>query len=206
MMMQGTSRPHKKNQIENKMNIFYLHPDPEECAKMHADKHVVKMILETAQLLSTAHRVLDGVLTVVITTGPQNRKRAMPKYVMEDPALDAALYAATHVNHPSAKWARASRANYEWLHRLFAALLAEYSHRYGGKTHASQRLLDVLAVSPRNVDADAPFEEPWPAMPDEFKVSGDSVASYRGYYLGAKAHLLKWKNRAPPAWVTATDA
>lgn len=186
------------------MNIFYLHPDPEECAKMHADKHVVKMILETAQLLSTAHRVLDGVLTMVITSVGSSAKKA--RYIMEDPAADSALYAATHVNHPSAKWARASRANYEWLTRLFVALLAEYSHRYGGKTHASQWLLPILSYSPRNIDADAPFEEPWPAMPDEFKVHGDSLASYRGYYLGAKAHLLKWKNREPPAWASAPAA
>ena len=42
------------------MNIFYLSTNTDECARYHCDKHVVKMILETAQMLSTAHRVLDG--------------------------------------------------------------------------------------------------------------------------------------------------
>ena len=44
------------------MNIFYLHENPEICAEYHCDKHVVKMILETAQMLSTAHRIIDGEL------------------------------------------------------------------------------------------------------------------------------------------------
>ena len=66
------------------MNIFYLHKDPKTCAEMHCDKHVVKMVLEYAQLLSTAHRVLDG----------------------DEWADKAQLYKATHKNHPSAIWAR----------------------------------------------------------------------------------------------------
>ncbi len=44
------------------MNIFYLDHDVYKCAEMHNDKHTVKMILEYAQLLSTAHRFLDGTL------------------------------------------------------------------------------------------------------------------------------------------------
>ena len=46
------------------MNIFYLHNDPQIAAQMHCDKHVVKMILEYAQLLSTAHHELDGVPSI----------------------------------------------------------------------------------------------------------------------------------------------
>ena len=44
------------------MNIFYLHKDPKVCAEQHLDKHVVKMLIEYAQLMSTAHRMLDGVM------------------------------------------------------------------------------------------------------------------------------------------------
>ena len=97
------------------MNIFYLHPDPKKCAEMHLNKHCVKMILEYAQLLSTAHRVLDG----------------------DDYANQYNLYKATHVNHPSAIWVRQSCYNYSWLMQLLCHLCIEYTHRYG-KVHKVQ--------------------------------------------------------------------
>jgi len=83
------------------MNIFYLDPDPQICAEMHNNKHCVKMILEYAQLLSTAHRVLDGVITEGVS--PTGRKRK--SYVLSD-ARENILYSATHINHPSAIWVR----------------------------------------------------------------------------------------------------
>ena len=57
------------------MNLFYLHDNPKDCANMHVDKHCVKMILEYAQLLSTAHRVLDGNQVVGKTATGRNVKR-----------------------------------------------------------------------------------------------------------------------------------
>jgi hypothetical protein len=90
------------------MNIFYVHPDPVICAQQHVDKHVVKMILEYAQLLSTAHRVLDGSISV----GVSDKGRKKTSYKLADDR-DAVLYSATHLNHPSAKWARHSLANYQ---------------------------------------------------------------------------------------------
>jgi hypothetical protein len=87
------------------MNIFYLHPDPKTAAKMHCDTHCVKMVLETAQLLSTAHRELDG----------------------DELSDRRGLYKSTHRNHPSAVWARANRENYDWLVGLFKGLLEEYT-------------------------------------------------------------------------------
>ena len=68
------------------MNIFYLHNDPRTCAEMHLDKHVVKMILEYAQLLSTAHRVING--TVVVGLSKTGRKQT--RYVLPD-HLDSIL-------------------------------------------------------------------------------------------------------------------
>jgi len=106
------------------MNIFYLDHDVRKCAEMHNDKHVVKMILEYAQLLSTAHRVLDGILSTGISVS--GRKRTV--YVLAD-NLDAVLYSATHVNHPSAIWVRQSDKNYDWLFGLFQALMDEYTYR-----------------------------------------------------------------------------
>lgn len=176
------------------MNIFYLHHNPEECAKLHNDKHVVKMILEYAQLLSTAHRILDGHEIVELTANGRKIKR----WKLEDTTLDTTIYKSTHANHPSAVWVRQSRQNYYWLFALWKALMEEYTYRYG-KTHSASRLYDALYHSPKNI-SDAPFTEPTPAMPDEYKVPGNSIQAYINYYLGAKQHLANWKKRSIPSW------
>ena len=91
------------------MNIFYLDEDPRQCAEWMVDKHIVKMILETAQLLSTAHRVLDGIESIDTSSG---RKKKV--YKLNDDR-DLVLYSATHINHPSALWARQAEEQYHWL-------------------------------------------------------------------------------------------
>ena len=181
------------------MNIFYVHSDPKTCAQQHVDKHCVKMILEYAQLLSTAHRFLDGTLSV--GTSATGRKKT--SYTLPD-HRDAVLYSATHINHPSAKWARHGEQNYRWLFNLWCELLTEYTYRYG-KQHASTRLMSALARPPKNIKMDEPFSAPWRAMPDEYKLDRSvpdyTVKSYRAYILGAKSQMLKWKNRETPDWV-----
>lgn len=181
------------------MNIFYVHSDPKTCAQQHVDKHCVKMILEYAQLLSTAHRFLDGTLSV--GTSATGRKKT--SYTLPD-HRDAVLYSATHINHPSAKWARHGEQNYRWLFNLWCELLTEYTYRYG-KQHASTRLMSALARPPKNIKMDEPFSAPWRAMPDEYKFDRSepdyTVKSYRAYILGAKSQMLKWKNRETPDWV-----
>jgi hypothetical protein len=111
------------------------------------------------------------------------------------------LYRSTHTNHPSAIWVRQSYENYEWLYKLFIAVLDEYTYRYG-RTHATARLVDALYKPPTNIPKGVGFTEPTPAMPDEYKVSGNSVRSYINYYLGAKQHLAAWKKRQIPEWFT----
>lgn len=155
------------------MNIFYFSHDPIECSQMHCDKHVVKMILEYAQLLSTAHRVLDN-------------------YVGEE------CYKSTHKNHPSAVWVRKSDQNYLWLYRLFIALQDEYTYRYN-KIHASSRLNDFLKEPPKNILWSF-FTQPTPAMPDKYIIEGESIISYRNYFNGEKTHLAKWSGREEPIW------
>ena len=179
------------------MNIFYLDTDPKTCAQMHVDKHCVKMILEYAQLLSTAHRVLDGVPQRLRreTTG-----RQYTSYILSDNRNDV-LYSATHINHPSAIWVRQSEQNYRWLFTLFCELLGEYNYRYG-KIHACERLITALGKPPKNIDMDRRFTEPTPAMPDHYKVSGDSIQSYHNYYLGDKNRMFSWKNRPLPYFIT----
>jgi hypothetical protein len=179
--------------VIGEMNIFYLQNDPKLCAQQHVDKHVVKMILEYAQLLSTAHRVLDGNVSV----GKSNSGRKQTRYVLPDDR-DSVLYNATHLNHPSAKWTRHSLENYQWLFRLWIELMREYHYRYG-KIHASARLIPSLKNPPTNIPS-LGFCAPWRAMPDEFKVD-DTIQSYRNYYLGAKSAMFKWKDRPKPEWI-----
>ena len=177
------------------MNIFYLDHDVTKCAEMHNDKHTVKMILEYCQLLSTAHRYLDGVEMIGKTKTGRNVKR----WKLND-ERDTILYSATHINHPSAVWCRKTSANYVWLHQLLVALCKEYTYRYG-KVHKCERegLVAQLARLPDTITS-APFTQPTPAMPDEVKILGDSVASYRNYYINNKTHLANWKKREVPTW------
>jgi hypothetical protein len=180
------------------MNIFYLDNDPKTCAEMHVDKHCVKMILEYAQLLSTAHRVLDGIIDIGCSAS--GRKKTI--YRLSD-GRDTILYSATHVNHPSAIWVRKSVQNYMWLVELLEMLCGEYTYRYG-KVHKVERdgLMQLLKNQfPNNLPI-APFTEPTPAMPEDYKVAGDSIQSYKNYYLGDKQRMFSWKKRQTPTWIS----
>lgn len=179
------------------MNIFYLHHDTKKCAELHNDKHVVKMILEYAQLLSTAHRVIDGTPTID-RGGATGRQRTT--YILPDDR-DSMLYRATHINHPSAIWVRVRESHYRWLFQMWVDLMDEYTYRYG-KVHASARLIGYLNKPPKNIKFGDGFDQPTPAMPDEYKVTGNSIRSYINYYVGAKKHLASWKKRQTPEWFT----
>ena len=158
------------------MNIFYLDKNPKVAAQMMCDKHVVKMILESAQMLSTAHRVLD-----------------------DDKKADSrGLYKMAHKNHPSTIWVRASSENYRWLWKHFDALLKEYTHRYG-KHHATERLRNVLFMPPLNIVHGVPFTEPPQCMPPYCKGT-DTVNSYRTYYILEKSGFANWTKRNMPEW------
>lgn len=184
------------------MNVFYLDPNPEICAQMHLDKHVVKMIIEYAQLMSTAHRVLDGTEYTGLTANGRRIKR----WLMEN-ELEQSLMKASHVNHPSGVWCRENKQNYIWLYRLWYYLLKEYTHRYG-KQHSCARLLNDLYLTPVNIP-DGNFFAPTPAMPPEVKILAefptpgrkyDSLASYKNYYINNKSHFAKWTKREVPTW------
>lgn len=182
------------------MNIFYLNENPQLCAQQHLDKHVVKMILEYAQLLSTAHRLLDGKQYIAKTEAGRNIKR----WKLDNPMLESLLFKASHINHPSAIWARKNMQNYMWLAELLEETCREYTHRYG-KVHSVERtgLMQTLKNNFPNNIAIGPFTEPTPAMPEECKVAGDSITSYKKYYIEKKAHFARWTNREIPTWFTA---
>jgi len=133
---------------------------------------VVKMILETAQLLCSAHHVTN-----------QNN--------FEIP------YKLAHKNHPCSIWTRESLSNYLYLCELGLALSEEYTFRYG-KKHKSQEVIEWCVTNKVNV-CDKGLTEPPKAMPNEFKVK-DVIESYRNYYKGAKHSFVTWKNRNIPDW------
>jgi hypothetical protein len=178
------------------MNIFYLDTNPLRAAEQMVDKHVVKMILETAQLLSTAHRLIDGEEYV----GASASGRKARRWRLPDEREDI-MYSATHINHPSAVWVRQSNNNYNWLFCHFIGLLNEYTYRYEKQHKCSDpNFIDALRYPPNNIPVGY-FTAPTPAMLDEYKIGVDSLASYRNYYKIGKAHLHSWKKREIPAWM-----
>ena len=158
------------------MNIFYFYDCPVLSAQAQPDKMLVKMPLETAQMLCTAHRELDG-----------------DKY-----ADEVGLYKRAYWNHPCTVWARESSANYFWIYKHFLALGKEYTFRYG-KTHNSvDKLARALFKQPDNIKriGMTPLAQ---AMPDKYK-NDDPIKAYRDYCINEK-HYAKWeKGRAMPNW------
>ena len=178
------------------MNIFYLDRDPEKCARFHEDKHCYKMIVEYAQLLSTAHRVLDGTeIQGVSKSGRKQKQWKLNNY------LDQVMYKASHVNHPSAVWVRQSKRNYYWLYELMFWLSQEYTSRYG-KVHKTWRdLSSALVFAPTN-SPDAEYTDPPLCMPDYCKLD-DAVLSYRKLYREEKSSFAQWNHSPTPEWYNA---
>lgn len=187
------------------MNIFYLSEDPVEAAQMMVDKHVVKMILESAQLLSTAHRLLDGTevqLQVNLLNEDGSIKTKTKKVWVLDDAREEVLYLATHLNHPSAIWARSSIENYNWLVDHFFALMKEYTYRYEKKHKCFGELSYMLQSPPKKLEEYDMTPIPC-AMDDKYIISDDPVINYRNYYRIGKTNLHSWKKREIPEWITS---
>ncbi len=193
------------------VNIFYLDEDPARCAQAHVDRHVVKMVLETAQLLSTAWHVAepDAVVKDLFFAdlpgdAPPGECPAYPQIRLG--AKGGRIYKKTHEHHPCAEWARTSAANYSWLHQLGLELCKEYKHRYK-KDHATAEVLHTLRKVPKLPRGQ--MNEPPCAMPEELKLLDAegyyaTVESYRNYYVAVKSPMFKWTNRRPPSWLRQT--
>jgi hypothetical protein len=175
------------------MNIFYLSSNPKECAQQHVDKHVVKMILEYGQLMSTAHRVLDGEPYYGKTVNNRNIQR----WLLPD-ERENEIWKASHFKHPSGIWVRASSSHYQWLFNLWLEMLNEYTFRYG-KVHSAERMKVWFSKLPNNIPHKGWISDPTPAMPEHYKTN-NSIESYRNYYCGDKKSFAKWKNRDTPVW------
>jgi len=169
------------------MNIFVLDEDPKKCAEYHCDKHVLKMIIESSQMLSTAHRYLDGKLIKI-----NNKKHWQLNDYREN-----ILYKCTHYNHPTTKWVRENSENYKYLFELLTYLHKEYEKRYN-KIHSSKRILKTLSNVPNNIQKGKFFNPPQ-AMPDIYK-NKNTVIAYRNYYLKDKIRFANWKLNNKPSW------
>ena len=179
------------------MNIFILNEDPVIAAQEQCDKHVVKMIVESAQMLSTAHRMLDGILT---KRPSKSGKRVLKYYELLDSREDL-IYKAVHHNHPCTIWTRESVANYKWHYEHFVALCKEYTYRFG-KVHSSYTALkDILKHPPINLAKTerTPFAL---AMGDSPECMFDCpVKSYQAFYQKKqKRFKMDWKSRPTPEW------
>ena len=159
------------------MNIFYFDECPIKSAQAQPDKMLVKMPLETAQMLCTAHRVLDG----------------------DDYADANGLYKTAYKNHPCTIWARDCYDNYGWLYNHFIALGDEYKYRYGREHGSITKLKTALYFKPDNIKDKGGMTPLAQAMPDEYK-DDDPIVAYRNYVIHEK-HYAQWnKNREQPTW------
>ena len=175
------------------MNIFMLDTCPRKAAQAHIDRHVVKMLIEYAQILSAVHHLWDD---------PND--------------IPVEIYKLTHKNHPSVKWASKSRAEYIWLRELWTELHIEYIYRYGaGKAdprHASVKKLFAPLYFPPSKMPGVPLATATPYMAKEFQAVGpdlkhiDPVEAYREYYRTTKQFdakgnpMAKWTKRGKPEW------
>lgn len=150
------------------MNIFVLDYNPRLAAEYHCDRHVLKMVLETAQLLSTAHEHYG--------------------------TWQEGMYKPTHKNHPCSIWVRESRDNYIWTLNLGLWLLYEYEKRYK-KIHKTSQVMELLRTPPKKLHYSrlTRFAQ---AMPEEYQRE-DAVEAYRTYYMLDKAPICTWKTKIP---------
>lgn len=194
------------------MNIFFLDSNIENCAKYHVDNHVIKMRIELAQLLSTAHRILDGTPTKIIgyCYNEHFKIYKKPKTINVLPfeevingILCNKIYLQSHDNHPSSIWTRSSLENYKYVVNLALALTNELKFRFNTK---EQKVLPVLQWLNQNLPKNLKSQgltTPLLAMDDKFKIIennsfDDAIINYRNYYQQGKTHLYKWTNREKP--------
>ena len=159
------------------MNIFVLDESPIISAQMQCDKHIVKMPLETAQMLcSVWHRYGEG---------------------------NKVPYKEAHKNHPCTLWAGDSAENYEWLWQHGMELCFEYTRRYNKIHKCQQVIMDLGKLHATMFYYCDTNGTPHPqCMPDEYKCASDeSVLAYRKYYVNDKKDIAKWeKSRDAPDW------
>ena len=189
------------------MNLFILHEDPVIAAQMQCDKHIPKMVVESGQMLSTAHRVLDGVLDRRPSKSGKTSVKYWDLYLgRDDLEGELLLYKAVHVGHPCTQWTMESDMNYRWHYDHFIALCQEYTYRYD-KIHKTARDLGgPLYSAPRNIPKGplTPFRLAMGSNPEcvVYGLGGtDAVQSYRNFYQTKQERFkMDWTKRKVPEW------
>ena len=179
------------------MNIFILNSDPIIAAQEQCDKHVVKMIVESGQMLSTAHRMLDG---TVERRPSKSGKTTVNYYKLPDEREDI-MYKAVHFNHPCSIWSRESTDNYKWHYRHFIALCDEYTYRYGKVHSTDTKLRKPLSYMPYNMPQteSTPFRLAMQSNPE--CMFEDAVKSFRAFYHTKQERFkMDWSKRPIPEW------
>ena len=181
------------------MNIFILDNDPVIAAQMQCDKHVVKMIVESGQMLSTVHRMLDGTMERRLS---KSGKVRVQYWKLHDDREDV-LYKACHFNHPSTVWTRESMHNYRWHYLHFIALCDEYTYRYG-KVHATDtKLRKALERLPDNIPVKKMTKFKLAMKSNPECMFDDPIKSYRAFYKTKEARFsMIWTKRETPEWFT----
>jgi hypothetical protein len=198
-----------QNRVNIIMNRFIIEHNPRAAAQSLCDKHVPKMVVEEAQMLSAVHRLLDGNqkdIPVVDQEGlhvylKSGRRRTKKHWVLPD-AREDNLYKVAHANHPCTIWARQTLGNYNWAVRLLMAMCDEYTHRYN-KKHKSESLLPWLISPPVNIDQSlelTPMPLAMGSNPECIDPS-DVVGSYRKFYETKQERFkMVWTKRDVPSW------
>lgn len=204
------------------MNIFPIErtpsgePCPIESARVQCDQHAQKMYLESAQMLSTAHRLLDGTVQMVPSTDKSGnlvylksgKLRVKKHWKLADDREDA-MYLAVHPKHPTTLWTMESAENYDWHYAHFVELLLEFERRHG-KMPKTVVMREILKRRPKNIPN-------VPATPIKLAMKQfpqcvvrdrdgviDVVESYRNFYIEDKERFATWKKgRSAPEWWTA---
>lgn len=189
------------------MNIFALHPNPRKAARWHVDKHVVKMLLETCQLLYTAHWILFypelEKHKSAIKFSKEQKQLEVPEYMWYAPdcaTTGEATYRPCHPTHPCSRWTRECSGNYLWLAELGMELAREFRFRFR-KVHSCEKHIQwlydnlplTIPMSPRNGFAIA--------MDQDYRISKNPIICYRNYYRKGKTALIKYTGRHAPHWL-----
>lgn len=163
------------------MNIFILDTCPYIAAQYLCDKHIPKMLLESAQMLSTVARIKCS----------------------EADCKEAGLYKPTHAKHPCVLWLLENPNNVCWLWLHACELDREYKRRFN-KRHKSYSVVEKAVVClvghhyDRHESQHTPFAQ---CMPTEYRILNDPVTAYRNYYIAEKSYFAKWERGTPqPEW------
>lgn len=201
------------------MNIFPIEydakgrPCPIESARVQCDQHAQKMYLESAQMLSTAHRLLDGTVGFVPSTDKQGNmvylksgKLRVKKHWRLDDDRETEMYLAVHPKHPTTLWTMESAENYDWHYAHFVELLNEFERRHK-KLPKTAVMKEILARRPDNIPTvpATPIKLAMAQFPHCVVRGPDGVVnvveSYRNFYIEDKERFATWnKGRSAPTW------